>query len=88
MCSADRLIVLRDQMLWSMFCQAVKLGFESIAMQMVFKFESALLRAPKITVGVVLASLRKKNFCLTEIKLSLLQMLQPSFMFRHADDVV
>lgn len=75
-------------MLQSIFCQAVKLDFDSIAMQMVLKFESALLRAPKITVSVVLGKLRKQNVDLTEIKLSLLQMLQPGFMFLHADEIV
>ena len=86
-CAADRLIVQRDQMLQSMFSQAIKLDFESIALQIILKFESALLRSAETTVPFLLASLRRRDG-LTEIKLSILQMLQSSFLFRHADELV
>jgi hypothetical protein len=71
-----------------MFSKAVQLNFDSIAMMMMLKFESALLRSANVTVPIILASLRSKESITSEIKLSLLQILQPSFLFKHADGLV
>ena len=59
-------------MLQSMFSQAIKLNYISIAMKMMLKFESALLRSASTTLPTLISNLKKNKTVITEIKLSLL----------------
>ena len=71
-CLADKLNMERDKMLQSIFSQAIKLNYISIAMKMMLKFESALLRSANTTLPTLISNLKKNKTVITEIKLSLL----------------
>ena len=74
-------------MIQMMFTQAVRMDYEAIALMLTTKFESVLLRSTQIVVPAILKRLRRNCF-LNEMKLHMLQKLQPSFLFRHADELV
>ena len=70
-----------------MFAQAIRLDYEPISLMLVLKFESVMLRSTAIVVPAIMQRLRNDCF-LNEMKLYILQLLQPSFHFRHADELV
>lgn len=87
LCQTHRRREERDKLVIAMFIQAVRLDNEPIALIIVIKFESVMLRSTGEVVPAILTRLRRNTF-LNEMKLYMLQRLQPSFYFRHADELV
>ena len=77
----------RQKMITALFVQAVRADYESIAIFIATKYESVMQQSAAIVVPAILARLRRNCF-LNEMKVYMLQGLQPSFHFRHADELV
>jgi len=71
-----------------MFTQATKMNIEPMALMLALEFESVLLRTTQVVVPVLLSRLEQKDLSFNEMKLFILQRLQRSFHFRHADTFV
>jgi len=59
-----------------------------MALMLALQYESVLLRTAEVVVPAVLLRFEMKELYLNEMKLFILQILQPSFHFRHADAFV
>ena len=68
-----------------MFMQSVKNDEDAIALHMITHFRSILLRSTGTIVPIILNKMQKDASAVSEVKLSLLQHLQPRFHFKHAD---
>lgn len=88
LCSQNDKFVTREELVVQMFIQAVKLDEDSIALHMSVHYASVLLRSTGLIVPIILSKMHKDATQVNEIKLSLLQRLQPRFHFRHADQLV
>ena len=55
---------------------------------MILKYESLLLRSGTLVIQPLLECLRRPKGSISELKLSILQILQKSFLFRHAEATV
>ena len=89
LCSRNDRFITRDNLVTSMFIQAIKHNEDAIALHMSSHFASLLLRSTGLVVPVILNQLQKESTkMVNEVKLSLLQRLQPRFHFRHADQLV
>ena len=88
LCSRNDRFVTRENLVQAMFMQAVKQDEDAIALHMSVHFTSLLRRSTGLVVPILLSKMQKDPTEVSEVKLSLLQRLQPNFHFKHADLLV
>ena len=86
-CTIQRRHAERQLLIQAMFTEALKRDQEPVAFMIALRFESVMLRSSHIIVPAILNQLVNKSG-LNEMKLNALQLLQPAFHFRHANEIV